>query len=97
MASRAGDLGDLVGKGYVDMERKGDRYFHTDKLEQTSDARFETINTLPRIASKYKNSERGFYLDKMSERDPNFMIGPSHGTLLSNEQKGFKPVIKGSV
>jgi hypothetical protein len=33
----------------------------------------------------------------MSDRDPNFMIAPAHGNLLSNEQKGFKPVIKGQV
>lgn len=97
MASRAGDLGDMAGKGYVDMDRKGERDSYVDRLPPTSEARFETINTLPRIASKYKNSDRGFELGRMSERDPNFMISPSFGVLLSNEQKGFKPVVKGNV
>ena len=91
IASRAGEVGDMAGKGYVDMERKGDRYLFNENLPRTSDARFETINTLPRIASKYQNSERGPRIDRMSERDPNFLISPSFGTMLSNEQKGYKP------
>lgn len=90
-------MGELAGKGYIDFNKQGERYLYTDRLPETSEKRFETINVLPRIASKYKNSEQGFYLDRMSQRDPNFMIGPSHGSLLSNEQKGYKPVIKGQV
>ena len=77
------------------MERKGDRMMYTDLLPSTSEARFETINVLPRIASKYKKSDRGFYLDRMSQRDPNFMVKETFGNMLSSEQKGFKPNIVG--
>ena len=52
---------------------------------------------LPKIASKYKKSDRGFYIDRMSERDPNFMVKETFGNLLSSEQKGFKPNIIGQV
>jgi len=69
-----GFVGDLTGKGYVEMDKKGERYMYTDRLPVTSEARFETINTLPKISSKYKSSNQGFSLEKMSERDPNFMI-----------------------
>ena len=85
MASRSGQIGDLKGKGYVDMDRRGDRMMYTDLLPQTSDARYETINVLPKIASKYKKSDRGFYIDRMSERDPNFMVKETFGNLLSSE------------
>ena len=97
MASQSGDVGDLKGKGYVDLDRKGDRKLYTNFLPQTSEARFENINTLPRIASKYKKNDRGFSLEKMSQRDPNFMVKETFGGMLSSEQKGFKPVTKGQV
>ena len=51
-----GLMGDLIGKGYVEMERKGDRPLYTQNLRETSDERFETIETLPKIASKYRNA-----------------------------------------
>ena len=95
MASQSGDIGDMKGKGYVDLDRKGDRKLYTNFLPQTSEHRFDTIDTLPRIASKYKKNDRGFSLQKMSTRDPNFMVKETFGGLLSSEQKGFKPVIKG--
>ena len=85
LASQKGDIGDLNGKGYVDMERRGARMFYTDRLPETSEHRFDSINVLPRIASKYKKSDRGFDLDKMTQRDPNFMVKESFGALLSNE------------
>jgi len=72
--AQSGDLGDMAGKGYVDMTRKRDRDFYTDKLPKTSEQRFDTINVLPRIASKYKKSDIGFHMDKMTERDPNIMV-----------------------
>ena len=87
----------MAGKGYVDMNRKLDRDFYTDKLAGASEKRFDTINVLPRISSKYRKSDLGFQMDKMSERDPNFMVKESFGILLSPEQQGFKPVIKGNV
>ena len=68
---------------------------YTDRLPETSEHRFDTINVLPGIASKYKKTDRGFDLDKMTQRDPNFMVKESYGAMLSNEQKGFKPHIKG--
>ena len=95
MASQSGDIGDMTGKGYVDLDRKGERKLYTNFLPQTSEHRFDTIDTLPRIASKYKKNDRGFSLQKMSTRDPNFMVKESFGGMLSSEQKGFKPVIKG--
>jgi len=85
MASRSGDIGDLNGKGYVDLDRKGDRKMYTNNLPQLCEHRFDNINTLPRIASKYKKNDRGFSLQKMSERDPNFMIKESFGGMLSSE------------
>ena len=84
----AGLMGDLTGKGYVEMERKGDRPMYTQNLPETSDVRFQTIDTLPKIASKYRNTNKGFFLRKMTKRNPDFMVSPAHGTLLSNEQKG---------
>ena len=33
----------------------------------------------------------------MTQRDPNFLVKPSFGNMLSSEQQGFKPVIKGNV
>ena len=74
-----------MGKGYVDMGRKGDRLMYTDNLPNLCEQRFENINVLPKIASKYKKSDRGFSLEKMSNRDPNFMVKQSFGNLLSNE------------
>ena len=97
MQAGAGDIGDMTGKGYVEMDKKGDRYMYTDRLPETNDNRFETINVLPRIASKYKKSDRGFSLEKMSNRDPNFMVKQTFGNMLSAEQKGFKPIVKGQV
>ena len=99
LASQKGQglIGDLVGKGYVDMAKKGERIMYTDKLPVTSENRFETINSLPRIASKYRNVDRGFSLEKMSKRDTNYMIMPSYGQMISAEEKGMKPVVKGQV
>ncbi len=87
-------IGELTGKGYIDFEKQGERYMYTDRLPETSEKRFETVNVLPKIASKYRSGQK-FSIKNMSERDPNFMIAPTHGILLSNEQKGYKPVIKG--
>mmetsp|Transcript_46022 Transcript_46022/g.60971 ORF Transcript_46022/g.60971 Transcript_46022/m.60971 type:complete len:82 (+) Transcript_46022:252-497(+) len=81
-------MGDLGGKGYVDIDKKGERIMYTNVLPETSDARFETIDTLPKIASKYKKSDRGFSLGKMSKRDPNLFLKPTYGMFLSAEQKG---------
>lgn len=75
-------VGDMTGKGYVEMQKKIDRPF---KVPPTSDARFETIETLPKISSKYRNSDQGFSLDKMTHRNPNFLVQPSHGMFLSPE------------
>ena len=83
-----GCIGDFDGKGYVDFNKKGDRVLYTKVLPPTSDARFETIDTLPRIASKYKKTDRGFSLEKMTKRDPNIFLQPTHGMFLSAEQKG---------
>lgn len=78
-------MGDLSGKGYVEMDKKGDRPLYTHTLPETSDARFETIDTLPKIASKYRNANQGFSLRKMTKRNPNFMVQPTHGMFLSAE------------
>lgn len=32
MAVRAGDVGDMAGKGYVDMDRRGERDTYIDRL-----------------------------------------------------------------
>ena len=93
---RADDIGDLKGKGYVDMAKRGERTLYTDRLPEISQ-NFETINTLPRIASKYKKTDRGFSLEKMTQRDPNALIKPSFGALLSPELQGFRPHVKGQV
>ena len=85
MANEAGQIGDLAGKGYVDMIRKGDRYMYTDKLPPTSEHRFDRINVLPSISSKHRKSDRGFSLEKMTERDSHYMISPSNGALLGSE------------
>jgi len=65
----------MNGKGYIiDMDKKGDRDFYTDKLPPTSEHRFKSFKTLPNILSKFRKSDRTFDLSKMSRRDPNFMI-----------------------
>lgn len=88
LATEVGQIGDLVGKGYVDMSRKGERYMYTDKLPPTSEHRFDRINVLPSINSKHRNTDMGFSLRKMTERDSNYLISPSNGALLGSEQKG---------
>lgn len=85
MTKGAGLIGDLAGKGYVEMQKKGNRPLYTQNLPETSDARFETIETLPKIASKYRNANQGFSLRKMTKRDPNFLVMPTHGMFLSAE------------
>ena len=97
LAGEPGGLGDMQGRGYLDMDKKGPRSLYTDRIVIQPGSPFDTISHLPKIASKYKNSDQGFKMETMSKRDPNFMIKESFGNLLSNEQKGFKPFIKGNV
>ena len=78
----------MAGKGYVDMDKKRDRDFCTDKLPEVNEHRFETINALPRIASKYKKSDLGFQMALMTERDPNYLVKETFGNMLSAEQQG---------
>lgn len=67
-------IGELSGKGYVDLQRKGKRVFLTDKVPETSDGRFLSIETLPKIASKYRNVNQGFSIGTMSKREPDFFV-----------------------
>ena len=78
--------------GFVDIERKEDRktLFHPKLNPGPNERRFDTIDVLPKISSKYRKNDRGFELGKMSNRDPNFMISALHGSMLSNEEKGYK-------
>ena len=78
------------------MAKKGDRSLYTDRLPQISQT-FKTIDTLPKIASKYKKADRGFSLEKMTQRDPNFMVKQTFGNLLDPNLQGFRPAIKGQV
>ena len=80
------------------MNKKGDRYMYTDKLPPTSEHRFESINTLPNINSKFRRSDRSFNLAKISQRDSNFMIKESaFGNTLVTGDHDIKKTIKGQV
>ena len=63
LATVGGTTGNLIGTGYVDMDKRGKRNFATDKVAFLCDQRFETINKLPKIASKYRKSDRGFSIE----------------------------------
>lgn len=59
-----------------------------------TDSRFETINLLPNLASKFKRNNQGFSMRTQSKRDPNLLIAPIYGDFKSSEEMGNKPPIR---
>jgi hypothetical protein len=59
-----------------------------------TDSRFETVNLLPNLASKFKRNNQGFSMRTQSTRDPNLLIAPINGDFKSSEEMGNKPPIR---
>ena len=74
----------MSGKGYIDLKNFAPR----KTLNKTSDRQgpnVNFVNVLPNICSKYKKTDRGFSLGKMTKRDHKFLIKEQHGELFSSE------------
>ena len=73
----------MTGKGYVDLKNFAPRTT-LNKLDKKG-PNVDFINVLPSICSKYKKSDRGFSLDKMTKRDYKHIIYETHGQVYSAE------------
>ena len=74
----------MTGKGYIDLKNFAPRKT-LNKLTDKKGPNVNFVNNLPQICSKYKKSDRGFSLDKMTQRDHKHLIGDSNGQFYSAE------------
>ena len=83
----------MTGKGYLDTSKFAPRKSMNKPDRMGPNVDF--VNNLPTICSKYKKSDRGFSLDKMTKRDYKHIIFETNGDMYSAEQQGYKPKVHG--
>lgn len=74
----------MTGKGYIDLKNFAPR--KTLNKHDKMGPNVDFVKALPEICSKYKKTDRGFSLDKMTNRDHKHLIGENNGQFYSAEQ-----------